>query len=277
MLHFKHLNIRIIKNTVDEKSSILSALRDIEVICNCLSYELLHNGKTIECYKEILNTEYLIKTGTFNNLAKFIHLSSTLIYELESLNNIDESYKPIIKNELQYLALYWEKVVTNLCEKNNIVSIILRPANPIGPGDRSSFFTRLLTSHAKNAYPIVKTGSAKISLIDVRDIGKAIEWFTNKNFIDRGMFLLKGFDSSWIEIKQHIDLCLGKKSNEIYLSDRLNKEELNKYGLTPFSAKIFNIDRVWDDTKIRRLGFKPTFSLTEAIRSYIEFSKMLTE
>lgn len=253
---------------------IEKVLKDQEVVCNCTSYELFHQSKILDLENEIEKIEFYIKIAAQCNVSKFIHLSSTLLYELENLENITESYKPSPNNKLQILGVDFEKAVESSCKKHNLESIILRPANPIGSRDESSFFTSLLTNHERNSYPLIQGGFKNISLIDVRDIGRAMEWLVKKKFtFPHNVFLLKGFDTTWYKLKLEIDVCMNSVAREDILNTELNKLDLQRYNLTPFTEKIFSINRVWDDSKIREHGFKTMFSLRDAISSSVQTFK----
>lgn len=53
------------------------------------------------------------------------------------------------------------------------LTIMLRPASTIGVRHKSSFFARLYATHTSGQYP---NGTVKVSLVDTRDIGRAMAW-----------------------------------------------------------------------------------------------------
>ncbi|MEH7353482.1 hypothetical protein V7150_07855 [Neobacillus drentensis] len=164
-----------------------------------------------------------------------------------------------------------ERIVEVEGRKARITTIVLRPASTIGVRDKSSFFARLYVTHATDQYPMIGNGAAKVSLVDTRDIGRAMAWLGTyqEPENDHSIFLLKGFDTTWNQLKTAIDNATGKISKTMHLPKNLTEEQMIAYKLTPFAVKTFTVNRIWDDNKIRKLGFNTKYSLTDAVEAEI--------
>jgi nucleoside-diphosphate-sugar epimerase len=98
---------------------------------------------------------------------------------------------------------------------------------------------------------------------------------------DDGIYLVKGFDTSWIGLKQHLDQRLNRTAKmqqiPVWLANMLAPilEKATPYSgepmLTPMLVKSLTVPRIWDDSKIRNTGFEPLYSLEEAVRDALEF------
>lgn len=142
----------------------------------------------------------------------------------------------------------------------------VRPVQ-LGSRDQSSFFARLFAAHASNQYPMIGNGSTKVSLVDTRDIGRAMAWLGTYQELgsDNSTLLLKGFDTTWNQLKTAIDYATGKNSKTMTLPKNLTEEQMIANKLTPFAVKTFTVNRIWNDNKIRKLGFKTEYSLMDAV------------
>lgn len=194
-------------------------------------------------------------------------MSSIVIHDFQTNNPIDESYISQPEYPIQRLFLEREKTVEETGRRMGIETLLLRPASTIGVRDISSFFSRLFAAHANDQYPMVGKGSCKVSLIDTRDIGRAMDWLGTyqKTEHDNGIYLLKGFDTTWYQLKREIDKATRKTSKTIHFPETLTDEQIIEYKSTPFAIKTFTMNRLWNDNKIRALGFTTKYSLTESV------------
>jgi dihydroflavonol-4-reductase len=182
--------------------------------------------------------------------SKFIQLSTIVIYDFKSNEPIDESYSSQPEYLIQRLSIEKEKIIEEAGRKTRITTIILRPASTIGIRDTSSFFARLFTAHTNDQYPMIGNGKAKASLVDTRDVGRAMVWVGayQKPKHDNGIYLLKGFETTWSQLKTEIDYVTGKVAKTIELPETLTDEQMMQYKLTPFAAKTFTVNRIWKNT-----------------------------
>jgi dihydroflavonol-4-reductase len=265
------LGVDIVRIDFSNSTAIGKIIKGHEVVYNCTADAKLHTKNSADAEVEIKLTRKLIEAAALHGVSRFIQLSSIVIYDFQTNEPIDESYIPHPEYPIQSLLLERERIVKETGRKTGIETIILRPASTIGVRDISSFFARLFTAHANDQYPIVSNGATKISLVDTRDIGRAMVFLGTyqKPEHDNGVYLLKGFDTTWYQLKKEIDKATGKTSKTIDLPEPLTDEQITKYKLTPFAVKTFTVNRLWNDNKIRNLGFETKYSLTDAVEAAV--------
>ncbi|MBI5748914.1 MAG: NAD(P)-dependent oxidoreductase [Nitrospinae bacterium] len=267
----ENLGVNIVRIDFSNSAVIEKIIEGHEVVYNCTAAAKLHTKISMDAEVEIKLTRTLIETSSSKGASRFIQLSTIVIYDFRTNEPIDESYISHPEYPIQSLGLEKEKIIEEVGTKTGIETIVLRPASAIGTRDHSSFFARLFAAHANDQYPIVGNGDAKISLVDTRDIGRAMVWLGTyqKPKHDNGVYLLKGFDTTWNQLKKELDNTTGKISKTIVLPEDLADEQLIKFKLTPFAFKTFTVNRLWNDNKIRKLGFYTKYSLTDAVEAAV--------
>lgn len=94
-------------------------------------------------------------------------------------------------------------------------------------------------------------------------------------FSQSAVFLVKGYDLSWLQFKEVLDIKLGKTSKLMNMPKALMMiigylvEVLYPLGkeppLTRFSMEVLSNDTLFDDSKIRATGFVPQYSLEASL------------
>ncbi|GAB6254393.1 NAD(P)-dependent oxidoreductase [Bacillus cereus] len=269
----RDMAVNIVQFDKTDISSIQQIIKGHDVVYNLSIEDKLHNSFLEDIEEEIDFTKELIIYSSNTKISKFIHLSTILIYDFQKEDNIDEFYVPNPQYQIQKLGIHWEKVVREIGQQTGIKTCILRPAISIGTRDKSSFFTRLLESHSNNLYPLIEKGNPEVSLIDARDIGRAMAWLGSYdcNNENDSVFLVKGFNTTWYQLKKAIDDVIGKESQTVNLPKNLTSEQIEKYNLTPFTVKAFSTNRLINDNRIRKKGFTTKYKLEDTIRNTIEY------
>ncbi|TCW47585.1 nucleoside-diphosphate-sugar epimerase [Bacillus thuringiensis] len=271
IIFFRGLVANIVQFNKKDTSLIQQIIKGHDVVYNLSIEDKLHTNFLEDIEEEIEFTKKLIISSAVARIPRFIHLSSILIYDFQKEDSIDESYVSKPEYQIQKLVVKWEKKVHEVGQQNEIKTCILRPAISIGTRDRSSLFTRLLESHSNNLYPLIECGNTKVSLIDARDIGRAMVWLgtyeCNNN--DNEVFLVKGFNTTWYQLKQMIDTVIGNESQTIYLPKNLTNDQIRMYNLTPFTVKAFSANRLINDNKIRKKGFITKYNFEDTIRNIL--------
>ncbi|MFC3885633.1 hypothetical protein ACFOU2_20020 [Bacillus songklensis] len=54
------------------------------------------------------------------------------------------------------------------------------------------------------------------------------------------------------------------------MPETLTDEQMIEYKLTPFAVKTFTVNRLWNDNKIRNLGFETKYSLADAVETAVK-------
>ncbi|MBP1936163.1 NAD-dependent epimerase/dehydratase family protein [Paenibacillus sediminis] len=263
------LGVNVIRIDYSNRTAIENVIRGHEVVYNCTADAKLNTQISLDAEVEIKLTRTLVEAATEQGASKFIQLSTVVIYDFRRDEPIDESYISEPEFLIQRLGIERERIVQEVGKRAGIRTTILRPASTIGARDISSFFARMLAAHKLDRYPMIGGGSTKVSLVDTRDIGRAMVWLGThqQQEDDHGIYLLKGFDTTWFELKKEIDRATGRIAATINVPADLTDEQMTSYNVSPFALKTFTTNRIWDDSKIRKLGFNTKYSLTDSVET----------
>lgn len=255
------LGVNIVRADFSNPEAIGQVIEGNEVVYNCTADTNLQIQNSLDAPVEIKLTKTLIETAVSRDISRFVQLSTIVIYDFKSDKPVDESYISEPEYPLQRVAIERENVIKEVARKTGIETVILRPASTIGIRDTKSFFSRLFTAYTNDQFPMVGDGDTRVSLIDTRDIGRAMEWLGTyeKPQDDDGVYLLKGFDTTWSLLKKEIDRVTGKNAKIAQLP---TSEET-------FMVKNFTVNRIWNDKKIKKLGFNTRYTLTEAVEDSV--------
>lgn len=251
------LGVEIVRVDFSNNEEISKVIKGHSVVYNCTADT--HLGTATELYQEpeIQLARTLITLAAEEGVLKFIQLSTIVVYDFQTSEPIAETYVTKPEYPIQKIKLEKDRVVQEIGRREGISTIIVRPASAIGLRDVKSFFARLLTAHEHDQFPLAGDGEAIVSLVNTADIGRAMVFLGEipEQKGDNGIYLVKGFDTTWGQLKEEIDRVVGRKAmvTEVPKTD------------TSFAGKTLQVNRIWDDSKIRTLGFKPQFSLQETV------------
>jgi len=257
----KELGVTVVPVDFSNPESIQNVISGDAIIYNCTAAANLQTDIHMEAPVEIQLTRNLVKAAVLKGVTRFIQLSSIVLYDFQTNEAINESYVSTPEFPLQHLLLKREQIVEEAGRKSRMMTIILRPASTIGIRDKASFFSRLYAAHLNDAYPMSGQGKALVSLVDSRDTGRAMVWLGENPGLSRQhhTLLLKGFDTTWQALKTMIDQITGRTAKTADMAS----------DATDFTSKTFTTNRIWDDAKIRSLGFETKYSLKEAAAAAI--------
>ncbi|MGD8189643.1 NAD-dependent epimerase/dehydratase family protein [Brevibacillus ginsengisoli] len=263
----ENLGVKVLRINYSVPDAIGQTMIGQDVVYNCTAEAKLGTPILLEADVEIHLTRKLIEAAASQGINRFIQLSTIVVYDFRSNEPIDESYVTQPEFPIQELGIARERIVEEIGRKHGMTTIILRPASTIGTRDKKSFFARLFLAHASDQYPMIDEGDTQITLVDTRDIGRAMVWLGiyKKPVNDNGIYLLKGFDTTWGQLKREIDRFSGRIAQTVDIPATLTDEQMAAYHLNRFAHKTFTVNRIWDDSKIRSLGFNTRYSLDEAV------------
>ncbi|MDN2453663.1 NAD-dependent epimerase/dehydratase family protein [Lactobacillus sp. UCMA15818] len=261
--------IHVVRVNYNDLSQISAAMKSQDIVYNCTASTkaLSKNGGNAI---EISLTKVLVDVALNEGVHHFVQLSSITIYGFEKEGIIDEDYQPLIKTPTQILQQEREKVVINAGKTKKMVTTIVRPASTIGERGEHSFFAKMFELNQTGEFPIVGRGAARTSFIDTRDIGQAMTLIGEKKLA--GIYLVKGFDATWIQVKNTMDNIMGQKTNYKHIPETTDKQNMQSY-----EYKTFATTRVWNDLQIREQGFYPRYSLQQAAEKEIYYLKSIIE
>ncbi|EPY14170.1 NAD-dependent epimerase/dehydratase family protein [Paenibacillus alvei] len=263
----KQTGAQVIQLHMEDRTELASVIQGHDVVYNCTADAKLNSTIRPDAPVEIQLTKWLTETAAAQGVARFVQLSTIVVYDFRSNEPIDERYNTQPIYPIQQLGLAREKIVQEAGLRSGMNTVILRPASTIGVRDQSSFFARMFAAHARDQYPIVGDGSAKVSLVDTRDIGRAMEWLGTSGGTERNseIYVLKGFDTTWMQLKEAIDAATGKRASLLHIPAELTEEQRKAYPMSPFAWDTLTTNRIWDDSQIRQQGFQTLYSMEESV------------
>jgi len=266
-----------------DSESLVAVMQGSEVVYNCTAHPRIH--ETLERLQqvEVELTRTLVRAAAQAGVKRLVQLSTILVYDFNSSERLNEKSPSSPRYTFQQVCLQRERIVLEEGKRLGLETYILRPPSAIGRRDRASHFSALYRAHKQNKYPMIGSGEAAVSFIDTRDIGRAMEWLgrIESRADDDGIYLAKGFDTTWLGLKQYLDKRLDFNAKIQRVPAGLAHmlaiimEKFTPYSsnpmLVPLSVKFSTTPRLADDGKIRNTGFVPKYSLEETVEDALKF------
>jgi dihydroflavonol-4-reductase len=267
------LGIEIIRLDSFVETELSKALQNCDVVYNCIAD--VHPHKSLNEYNktQVELTTTIAKAAMKARVNRFVQLSTVEVCGDTPNDFINEDYalKPLFA--FQQSMLDREITLKNLVKNQGMELILLRPAGTIGR--RSIFMNMFKTAHAKGRFPVIAGGATKSSMIDTRDIGRAMVFLGRQPSLAAQVFVVKGYEASFINIKNAMDKVAGKSTKVQNLPKNMASflggilEKITPYGkvpsLTPFIVHVTTQPLLIDDSRLRKLGFTPQYSLMDSI------------
>jgi len=193
----------------------------------------------------------LVKAAKFNGIRRFIYASSSSVYgvKIEEKVTEDLSLEPL--TDYSKFKAECEEIILD-AHTSDFMCTVLRPATICGVSSRQRFdlSVNILTNHAINLGKITVFGGSQFRPnLHIYDMARAyVHILQQDNKIDGEIFNIGGENLSLDAIALKVQNQIGKNL-EIHHS---HSDDLRSYRVD--SSKIF-----------ARLGFKPTFSVDQAI------------
>lgn len=265
----------------NNETILANAIQGQSLLVNCVAYVKTHesiqnlNKVQVDLIGRITNAA--IKAG----IQRYFLLSTVEIYGFlgDSVKSEKSPYLP--SHNFQHSFVAKEQHFLQLMANSGLEYIILQPASTIGRREAgSSFFRSLFEMHQQGTSLLLKKGNVRVSLVDTRDIGRAFVHFAQNSEIKNEIFLQKGYDTTWYELKKMMDLYEKKVSKEIQIPVGAAKvvakvlSWITPQGrepiLPPLAVDLFSKEVLIDDQKLQNTGFKPLYSLSDSVADAIQ-------
>ena len=199
---------------------------------------------------------------TYTPNCKFINLSSAAVYGNPSKIPVSEFSEQSPISPYGVHKLFAEKLCEEYYHFFNINTCSLRIFSAYGPGLKKQLFWDLFQkSKNKNTIELFGTGEESRDFIYVDDINRAIKLIIEKGtFTGNVINLASGIETSIKEAVNFFYKELGWKGEYEFLGEERKGDPLR------WNADI---------GILRSLGFKPSFTLNEGLRNYIEWLKII--
>lgn len=273
----KTLSVSIVHFNFNEMSA-LSELIDLgDSVFNCVAETRMHlsdkDRRRVEC--ELTSTIFFAAQRA--GARRFIQLSTVMVYGFDRPHYpVDELHPLTPRYSYSRVAYEREQVLIDQCKQGGTELLILRPSNTFGRRD-SSALPALLASHKKGVFPVISGGGWQFSCMDGRDVGRAMVHLLDvpARLGEAEIFLAKGFDTTWLEVKFMLDEILGRDTKLMSLPKGLGIllggliEILYPYGrqppLTRFNVDLLSTHTLFDDAKFRATGFQSRYDLRASL------------
>lgn len=265
-----------IKTADMSDQALLSGLMDEGgTVINCTADTRMHVSDQQRKVVEVELSSRLFLAAKQAGAKRFMQLSTVMIYGFDRPKTaIDEDFPVNPHYSYSRMAEQREQTLLALQKDSGVELIILRPSNTLGKRDQSAL-PALLASHQKGQFPVVGGGDWQYSCMDARDVGRAMVHLLNVEVSQPEVFLVKGYDTTWLDVKAAMDELLNRPSKLMNIPRGMAMaiggimEFLYPYGknppLTRFSAEVVSSHTLFDDRKIRQTGFAPQYDLRQTL------------
>jgi dihydroflavonol-4-reductase len=248
-----------------------------DIVINCIAHVKVHQTLAALRQQQVAVLHTITNALLKANVSHHLLLSSVEVYGFRGapIKRENSLYQP--EFAFQQALVEREQAFVKLMQSAGAAYAILQPASTIGRREMfSSFFAKLHQAHTKKLYPLVDSGKAHVSLVDTRDIGRAMVWLVQQARFTNDTYLLKGYDTTWREVKRMLDEVRNRRAWSVPFSAGLLYpyakllEHVLPYSceptISPLSIKLVSQD-VWiDDAKIRSTGFQPLYGLRDSVQ-----------
>ncbi|MBI3392859.1 MAG: NAD-dependent epimerase/dehydratase family protein, partial [Nitrospirae bacterium] len=259
------LKVSVLKADFSDADHLARLIQGHEVVYNCTANVKFHLSMEDHRAVEVHLTRRLALAAVKADARRFVQLSTIKVYGCDlPAKPVDESYLCKPEFPFEKVSLEREQVVQEVAAQAGLNFAILRPAGTIGNRD-TSFLSFLYKAHRGGSFPMIGDGTARMSLVDTRDIGRAMVWLGTLPEARGQVYLLRAYEATWMDLKEAIDRVRGVTAKVRRLPPGLAMglarffEWVTPYGgspwLTRLAVRSMTANALFDDSKIRRGGF----------------------
>jgi nucleoside-diphosphate-sugar epimerase len=274
------LNLDIKEISFDNSRNISKVIEGAEVVYNCTARP--HPNLTMEEHREVevYLTRTLAEASADAGAKRFVQLSTIQAHGSRTAGAPIVETSPLDPSTpFQRAYVEREEVVNEVGAQKGIETVIYRPASTIGVRDLASFFSRLYMGYREGKFPLARGADkyTKVSLIDTRDVGRAMEWLGGLSSAAGETYLGKGYDIRWVDIKNLFDKLLERVEQKelppkfmLYIIATVSEWLVRPPKIPPlmrFMVLALTNDLVIDDSKIRKTGFEPKYGFMESAKT----------
>lgn len=172
------------------QDEIALALRGCTHVVNCA----LGSADAI-----VKGLHHLLAASRSNNVERFIHLSSVLVYgDPPPPASVHEDAQPHPTDPYGRLKLQQDRMVLQAC-RAGLPSVILCPPNVSGP--YSPFLVRVLDALRTGAFGLLDDGKTPCNLVDVSNLAHAIELALDRGTASgKRLFVTDDEETTWRDV-----------------------------------------------------------------------------
>ncbi len=255
-------------------SSLVEAMRDTDVVYNCTADTRMHLDEATRQAVEVDLTRQIIRAAGRAGVRRLVQLSTIQVYGPLPDAAVDENFpcKPV--HDYQHAAVAREEVVRREADEVALPWVLVRPVTTTGARD-TSLMANLYPVHRTGIFPIIGKGTQTLSMVDARDVARAMVLLGQAPEAERCVFLVSGFDTTWHGLKEALDRATGRRTRAVHLPAAIMKlaartiTTLTPRGtepkLHPLAVDTTSRASHFEDARVRTLGYAPRFTLDDAV------------
>ncbi len=260
--------------------SLASTIGEGDIVFNCLANTNLHQSMEQHRRVEVELTCRVLRAAARAGASRYLQLSTVQVYGFRRpAEPIAEDYPVDPQYNYNRISIEREEAVSKLANELGIDCILVRPTNTLAKRD-PELLPNLIKLHRSGLFTVLGNGTTRFSCADTRDVGRAMILLAESPDAAGETFLVSGYDTSWIELKEELDRQLGKPSRLIKIPLGFIKpvarllEAVTPYGrdlpLNRFAVSAMTTTTLFDDGMIRRLGYRPRHTLRDSLSDFLE-------
>jgi nucleoside-diphosphate-sugar epimerase len=192
-----------------DPASMAGALAGREVVYNCVANPRVQRAPGEWGDVEVVLTRRIAEAAARAGARRLVQLSTVKIYGWRlPAQAVDETWPCRPEFEYEKMFVERERAVQTVAADTGIELVILRPAGAFGA--RYPFFARLCEEHRRGTFSVIGDPATRSSFIDARDIGRAMVWLGELPKAAGEIYLVRGFEGSWLDLKLALDAVHGK-------------------------------------------------------------------
>ena len=263
-------------------ASLAESMRDVDVVYNCTADTRMHLDEAARHAVEVDLTRRVVQAAGRAGVGRFVQLSTIQVYGILPDSLVDEDFPFEPAHDYQRAAIAREEVVRNEADEMGLPWVLVRPVTTTGARD-TSLMANLLPAHRAGIFPIIGKGTQPLSMVDARDVARAMVLLGSAPEAERRAFLVGGFDTTWRGLKEAIDRATGKRTRTMRLPAGIMKvaaqaiTALTPKGtepkLHPLAVDTASRASRFNDARIRALGYAPRFTLQDAVSAGVTWTR----
>lgn len=259
-----------------DRNTLTEACTGFPVVYNCTADVRLHKPLSTYRKTQVELTAAIMRAAGQAGCRRFVQLSSIEVYGDMPAHMVDETFPCSPKFPFQQSLVERELLVKQLSSELGMEYVIVRPAATFGRRYRLLDF--LLSAYQEGRFPVIGGGGHTMSMVDTRDIGRAMVIVGDNNAAANATFHVCGYQGNMRDIRDCMDNITGQETRlqnlPVLIANALALalELLLPYSKTPFLTR-FAVhatakQKLFSDARIRKLGYREKYTIKDTF-SYI--------
>lgn len=267
--------------TIDFHSddAIADAISGQDTVCNCIASVRLHQPIAQHRAVDVSLSRRMVKAAAQAGIRRFVQLSTVQVYGFQRPPlPINEEHPCHASYAFNLVAQEREAAVRQAAENTEMELVIARPVNTFGRRDRT--LAEIFNVHSKGFFVVFGNARNRFSCIDTRDLGRAMVLLAEAEQLTHTTYLISGCDTTWREVREALDRHTGRQSRLVCIPAGAGKaiagmlEKITPFcchlQITPFAVSVMSSQTLFDDQRIRQLGFAPRYDIFSTVGDFLE-------